>query len=100
MATRITPEQKKVINELYAKHGTYAAVARILGISPSTVKRYVVNGYVPEDQIKHIEIDGQAMQLRLETFYLSKEQFDDPNLLELTDEEIEEIKKMWEELSV
>lgn len=100
MATRITPEQKKVINELYIKYKTYAGVARILNISPGTVKRYVIQEYVPENEIKHIEVDGEAMKLRLETFYLSKEQFDDPSLLQLSEEEINDIHNLWEELSV
>ena len=101
MATRITPEQKKQINELYLKLKTYAAVGREMGISASTVKKYVLPDYVPVSEIKHIPIDGEGMRLRLETFVLSKEQFDDPYLLTLTEEEEAQIKnELWKELSI
>lgn len=33
------------INELYSQYGTYARTSRELGISPNTVKKYVVPNY-------------------------------------------------------
>ena len=41
MAKKITPEQIKEMRELYAELGTYAAVAKKMGISNATVSRYI-----------------------------------------------------------
>lgn len=41
MARRVTPEDITKFHELYARLGTYAAVARETGFSASTVGRYV-----------------------------------------------------------
>ena len=50
MATKITTDMIKQINELYIKYKTYAAVARELGIAASTVKKYVVEDYRPIEE--------------------------------------------------
>lgn len=47
MAKRITNEDIERINEAYLHFGTYAAAARAVGCSPSTVKKYVVEDYKP-----------------------------------------------------
>lgn len=100
MATRITPDIKKQINERYLVLKTYAAVGRELGISPATVKRYVIPGYVPVADIKPIEVDTEAMRLRLETFVMSKEMMEDPWLLDLTGDERVEMEEYWKELAL
>ena len=41
---RVTPEEVKKIYKLYKKHGSYAAVAREIGRSASTVARYIKAG--------------------------------------------------------
>lgn len=41
MAKKITPEQVEQMELLYAKLGTYSAVAREMGISAGTVSRYL-----------------------------------------------------------
>ena len=41
MAARVTPEEIIRMNQLFNQHGTYAAVAREMGRSPSVVARYV-----------------------------------------------------------
>lgn len=42
MATKITEEKIIEINKLYKQLGTYAAVARETGVSPTTVKKYII----------------------------------------------------------
>ena len=42
MARKVTEEDKILMNELYLKLKTYAAVARETGFSPTTVKRYII----------------------------------------------------------
>lgn len=41
MATKITQEQIQQMINLYATIGTYSGVAKQMGISPSTVSRYL-----------------------------------------------------------
>ena len=38
---KVTPEMIIQMNELYLDIKTYAGVARVIGVSPSTVKRYI-----------------------------------------------------------
>lgn len=51
MASRVTSEDIIKINEVYFRLGTYAATARETGFAASTVKKYIINGYVPAAQI-------------------------------------------------
>ena len=41
MAQKITPEQIQAMVQLYSELGTYTAVAKKLGISSSTVSKYL-----------------------------------------------------------
>ena len=46
-APRVTPQEIIRIQQLYAEHGTYAAVGRIIGRGASTVAKYVKMEDVP-----------------------------------------------------
>ena len=48
-APRITPEEIIEMQQLYRKLGTYAAVAREVGRSASTVSKYVQMKGVPDN---------------------------------------------------
>lgn len=100
MARTITKEQIIQINERYLELGSYAAVARELGVSPTTVKKYVAEGYIPEKDriIRHIDIGD--CRAKIERFLLSKEDLSNPQLLVLTDAERKEIEELWEELAI
>ena len=50
MAKKITDEQKEQINELYFENKNKSLTARLLGISPASVARYIVPNYIPKDQ--------------------------------------------------
>lgn len=52
---RVQQEDIIKMNELYIQIGTYAGVARAVGFSAGTVKRYIQENYVPQDKIKTIE---------------------------------------------
>ncbi len=52
MSTRITPEEIVKMNQLYNKYGTFAAVAREIGRSASSVRRYVTLEGTPKI-VKH-----------------------------------------------
>ncbi len=47
---RITEEQHKQINILYAQLGVYSQVAKAMGISAATVKRHVEPGFKLEEK--------------------------------------------------
>ena len=96
MAARITEDQKIQMNILYQELKTYAAVARAMGVSASTVKRYIIPDFVnPEElTITTIQID-ELPPVDIDKF---KQPFG--NLCILSDEEKEEIKELWEELLV
>ena len=92
----ITQKEIKEINEAYLEIGTYAGVARKLGFSPSTIKKYVIDGYtkVDESKVKHFtgplpEFDPTPFRCR-----------DWGHLCELSEEEMEEMKSVWEEIEV
>ena len=57
MAARITPEKIEMINELYAQCGVKKRVAEALGISPSTVSKYIIEGYEPKKDRKAPSFD-------------------------------------------
>lgn len=59
MARRVTDKDIKLMNELYVKYGTYAAVAREVGFAPSTVKRYITPNYQPvvASNIKRVTLE-------------------------------------------
>lgn len=50
MATKVTPEMIEQINELYIELGVKAQVARKMGISASTVSKYIMSDYIPKAQ--------------------------------------------------
>lgn len=48
MAKRITPEMIEQINELYCQIGVKSRVAKELGISASSVSKYIQPDYIPK----------------------------------------------------
>lgn len=50
MANTVKNENIIEMNELYLQLKTYAAVARKVGFSPSTVKKYIINNYVSKEE--------------------------------------------------
>jgi len=48
-APRVTPQEIVKMQQLYAKLGTYAAVAREIGRSADTVSRYVQMKGIPQN---------------------------------------------------
>lgn len=96
MATKITSQDKIRINELYLQFHSYAAVARKMGISASTAKKYVVPNYVPQSQLKIKRFE------RTDLPAFSAKQFDGIEdfgaLCVLSPEEEAEIHELWDEI--
>ena len=64
--TVITPHIIKEINELWHRNHNYAQTGRELGISGSTVKKYVIKDYVLEEERKEIPKLSEEEKERLE----------------------------------
>ena len=86
------------INNLYLELKTYAAVARELGISPSTVSKYVIKGYVPSQELEIIRFDYTSFRTLARGHLLISS--DMSETLVLSPEEKEEISELWKELSL
>lgn len=99
MPRRITVDDIKKINELYYQYHNYAEVARQTGWSASTVRSYVDKNYNPviEDKIKRFDPNTDMPEFD-ESLFEGVDNFGD--LCVLSDEEYEEIKQLWEEISV
>lgn len=99
MATKITTEDIFNINRLYNIHKTYAEVARQTGFSASTVKKYVDKNWTPPIE-SVVKFDMNSLPFygkAIETFRA----YEDYGLMcGLSDKEKEEIKLLWNELSV
>lgn len=96
--TVVTDELIVKMNELYLTLGTYAGVSRALGGSPSptTVKKYIIPGYVPQSKkvIETIDIKIPDLDSYIDNF--KKEDWD--FLYAYTPKEYNEIIKLWEEI--
>ena len=99
MAT-ITAEMKVQINELYKKIGTYSGVARELGISPSTVKRYVLTNYTPAADLPVVPANIPFCRKKIESFVLSAEEMQNPDISKLTAQELSDMEEFWKELAL
>lgn len=84
----------KRMNELYLKIGTYAGVAREVGFSPSTVKKYIQKDYVSEEELQLIKYEGPLPEFDPTIFRTD----DWGALCTLSDEEVDEIRELWKEL--
>ena len=97
MAAKITNDQKIQMNILYQKLKTYSAVAREMGCSPTTVKRYIIPNFInPEENKSEIIQVKELPPLDIEIF--KNKSFGD--LCILSDEEKDEIKELWKELII
>lgn len=95
MANKVTQEDVKNFNELYIKYHTYAEVARQTGFSPTTVKKYIIKDYVPDNKIeKKLYENPELPPINMEPF-LDNDWF---YICELSDEEKEGIKELWKEM--
>lgn len=92
----ITNADIKEINRLYAELKTYAAVSRATGFSPSTVKKYVITDYKPVEEKNIIHFNRPLPEFDSSIFRIN----DWGTLCELSEEESEEIKILWNELEV
>ena len=98
---KITDEIKIQINELYLELGVKKRVAEIVGCSPSTVSKYIIDGYVsqkdkePVPEFDESKITGPAALLeRINSW----QEFADACML--TDEEWAEMREIQKEVMI
>lgn len=100
MAKRITEEQIVQINELYAKIKVKSRVAKELGVSPATVTKYLIEGYVPLAEQKIEKFDKEPSPLNEELF-LEKDKFQFiNNFLKVSEQELVELETLREEILI
>lgn len=93
---RLSDEKIAEIRRLYAEIGIYSQVAKTVGCSPSTVKKYCVDEAaitVNKEVVKFSGIVPKVDDINL-TFFLDIR----TNLTTLTPDELEEMKGLWEEI--
>lgn len=93
---RVSPEDIIKFNDLYLELKTYAGVARETGFSASTVKKYIIKDYVPAEKIETQKFSGDLPEFIPEVFRRQNW----VSFLDMTEEECEEIKELWKEMSL
>lgn len=94
---RVTQEMIVRMNDLYLELKTYAAVARKVGVSPTTVKRYINPNY---KRVKDGESEDEN-ELEITIQPINYELFDRPSwniLLTLMPREVDGMLKLREEV--
>lgn len=98
MATKVTNEDIIRMNELYFKYKTYAAVAREVGFSASTVKKYIIPNWQPVEQQNIVRFEWVEIPDFDDGIFRDVDNYGD--LCVLTEREQQEIKELWRELSI
>lgn len=101
MANKVTQTDITRMNELYLTLKTYAAVAREVGFSASTVSKYIVSGYksVAERLKNRTPFTGEIKPLtpeRIDAFKTLRGHWG--LMCELTEEEKEGMKTLYDEV--
>lgn len=98
MASKVTNEDIIRMNELYFKYKTYAAVAREVGFSASTVKKYIIPNWRPAEQQNIVRFEWSAIPDFDDEIFKGIDNYGD--LCVLTEREQQEISELWRELSI
>ena len=98
MAKAITEETKIKINELYLEIGTYSGVAKIIGCAPTTVKKYIIPNFVPPQKIKKRIFEKEDLPEFSTEGLKNVENWG--SLCLLSEEEKNEIREFWDELTI
>lgn len=94
----VTQDNIKKMNELYLQLKTYAAVSRATGFAPSTVKKYIIPNFKIVEKTNIKRVSGPLPDIQtFQSMFLKKDWL---HLCELSKEEHEEIKELWEELEL
>ena len=97
-AKRVTDADKIQFNELYLQYGTYAAVARETGFSPTTVKKYISLDYISSSAVAENIIPFDKEVVPIENINFPKDRDEFYQLLILTKEEQDACEELRKEL--
>lgn len=100
LSKKITEEQRIQINELYAQIGIKSKVAKILGISPVSVSKYLIDNYVPQNQREREKFQGKPQDFPQEILNLEKGEDIATALIQLSQKEKEQLKELQKEIFV
>ena len=89
----ITNDMIIEMNEMYSNGKSYKSIANIMNISPYTVKKYIENPK-EENQLKKIIFNKPLPNFNSKVFRIENW----GELCLLREDEIEEIRKLWEEM--
>lgn len=99
MASKITTENILDFNRRYYACHNYSQVARDTGFSASTIRKYVDKNWTPTVETNRKIFNPQDLPENFDTsMFKDKENFGE--LCILSEEEINEIKDLWNELEV
>ncbi len=99
MASKITAENILDFNRRYYTCHNYSQVARETGFSASTIRKYVDKNWTPAVEVNRKIFNPQDLPENFNiSIFKDKENFGE--LCILSDEEISEIKDLWNELEV
>ena len=93
---RVTQEDIIHINDVYYKCRTYAETARQTGFSASTVKKYVIVGYTPAENVPVTKFDKPLPEFFAERFLCD----DWGKFCEYSDEELVRMDEVRRELPI
>lgn len=88
----ITNDMVKKMNSMYSEGKSYKTIANMMNISPYTVKKYINN---PEETKIEKNIFNKPLPKFNTTVFRDT---DWGELCVLSEEEIEELRKLWEEI--
>ena len=100
---KISPEKIEEMCKLYQEIGVYSQVAKKVGSSPATVKKYVSlyldnqkNSAAAAKDIVHFSEEIPSMDDIVSDDFLQR--FHSSLLCGQTDDELDELKQLWEEM--
>ena len=93
---RVSKEDIKRMNDLYLELHTYAAVAREVGFTAGTVKKYIIPDYQKIDESKIERFNEEIPDIDFTPFLCKN--WEAMGLL--TNEEKAQMPKLWEELAI
>ena len=96
MATKVTNELIEKMVELYNQLGTYAAVAREIGVSASTCSKYIKAAQV--EQKNKIEAAKNFIPFDKEIKSIEKVKIEWNDCCWLSPEEVKDIENLWKEI--
>lgn len=100
MAAKITDEQKIQINELYLECKVKAQVARIMGISASSVSKYIIPNYISQKDRIVEKFEGRPTGFSNDILAIEDKRDFCAALIQLSKEEKEDLTKLQKEIFI